>query len=243
MKKVEIAIRRLKQLITGLIVGVLCLTATIEVQAISKEEKQVLATYRSFAFGLTLVQVAKVMYGKSYKQHLTEKNGATVFKKKAIRVKNEQGYRTRTYAFFDRSKTLPTRMELEFDTKRNKSTYYLTTKALQFLADSPTGLRESTRTIPHITRIHSGQTERQLDRHVSGQGLGHVAMRWSWDYTAVQTKQERKKYKYLGQSKVYVFDSSNPHKQIDLVMHYDDRHKKYKVNYYSVLTLEEDEVK
>ncbi len=52
-----------------------------------------------------------------------------------------------------------------------------------------------------MTYIRGDETEAELDELLSGKGLGQVGMRWSWDYTSVQTKQERKEYKYRGQIK------------------------------------------
>ena len=227
-----------KQIVAVLVVSVLCLSGTLEGQAASKEEQQALKDYRSLEFGLTLTQIAKVIYGKSYKQHLKQTNGATVFKQKSDWTRNDQGYRERGYSFYDQSKSLPTRTTLEFHTKKNQTTYYLTQKTLQFLADTTTGLRESTRTLKHVTYIRGDETEAELDELLSGKGLGQVAMRWSWDFTSVQTKQQQKEYKYQGQVKVYVFKSSNPKKQISMTMGFDDRSKQYKLDNYSIFPIE-----
>lgn len=227
-----------KQIVAVLVVSVLCLSGTLEGQAASKEEQQALKDYRSLEFGLTVTQIAKVIYGKSYKQYLKQTNGATVFKKKADWTENEQGHRSRSYSFYNRSNTLPTRTTLEFYTKKNKTTYYLTQKTLQFLADTTTGLRESTRMLKHVTYIEGEETEAELDQLLSGKGLGQVAMRWSWNYRAVQTKQQQKEYKYQGQVKVYVFKSSNPKKQVSMTMTFDDRSKQYKLDNYSIFPIE-----
>lgn len=226
-----------KQIVAVLVVSVLCLSGTLEGQAASKEEQQALKDYRSLEFGLTLTQIAKVIYGKSYKQHLKQTNGATVFKQKSDWTRNDQGYRERGYSFYDQSKSLPTRTTLEFHTKKNQTTYYLTQKTLQFLADTTTGLRESTRTLKHVTYIRGDETEAELDELLSGKGLGQVAMRWSWDFTSVQTKQQRKEYKNRGQIKIYVFKSSNPKKQIDMTLKFDHGTKEYKLNNYSLIPI------
>jgi len=230
--------RVLKQLVLMLVIGVLCLSGTLDGQAASKEEQSVLKDYRSFKFGLTLTQVAKVMYGPSYKQHLKQTNGATVFKKKADWAKNEQGHRSRQYSFYDQSKTLPQVTTLKFYTKKNKTTYYLTEKTLQFVADTTTGLRESTRMLRHVTHIEGEETEAELDQLLSGKGLGMVALRWSWNYRAVQTKQQQKEHDYRGQAKMYVFKSSNPKKQISMTMGFDDRSKQYKLDNFSIFPIE-----
>lgn len=227
----------LKQLVLMLVIGVLCLSGTLDGQAASKEEQSVLKDYRSFKFGLTLTQVAKVMYGPSYKQHLKQANGTTVFKKKADWTQNEKGYRERGYSFYDQSKTLPRLMTLEFHTRKNQTTYFLVQKTLQFAADTNSGLRESTRTLKHVTYIRGDETETELDELLSGKGLGQVAMRWSWDFTSVQTKQERKEYKYRGQIKIYTFKSSNPKKQIETTMKFDHASKQYKLNNYTILPI------
>lgn len=229
--------KSLKQLMLVLVIGVLCFSGTLDGQAASKEEESVLKEYRSFKFGLTLTQVAKIMYGTSYKQHLKQTNGATVFKKKANWTQNEKGYRERGYSFYDRSKTLPRLMTLEFHTKKNQKTYFLVQKTLQFTADTNSGLRESTRTLKHVTYIRGDETETELDELLSGKGLGQVAMRWSWDFTSVQTKQERKEYKYRGQIKIYTFKSSNPKKQIEVMMKFEYQKKQYVMNNYSVHTI------
>ena len=156
----------LKQLVLVLVIGVLCLSGTLDGQAASKEEQRVLKEYRSFKFGLTVTQVAKIMYGASYKQHLKQTNGATVFKKKADWAQNEQGYRSRGYSFYDQSKTLPRLMTLKFHTKKNQNDIFPVQKTLQFAADTNSGLRESTRTLKHVTYIRGDETEAELDRAV-----------------------------------------------------------------------------
>ena len=227
----------LKQLVLVLVIGVLCLSGTLDGQAASKEEQHVLKEYRSFKFGLTVTQVAKIMYGASYKQHLKQKNGATVFKKKANWAQNEKGYRSRGYSFYDKSKTLPRLMTLEFHTRKNQTTYFLVQKTLQFAADTNSGLRESTRMLKHVTYIRGDETEAELDELLSGKGLGQVGLRWSLDYKSVQTKQERKEYKYRGQMKIYTFKSSNPKKQIEVMMKFDYQKKQYVMNNYSIHTI------
>lgn len=224
----------LKQLVLVLVIGVLCLNGTLDGQAVSKEEQHVLKEYRSFKFGLTVTQVAKIMYGASYKQHLKQKNGATVLKQTANWAQNEKGYRSRGYSFYDQSKTLPRLMTLEFHTRKNQTTYFLVQKTLQFAADTNSGLRESTRTLKHVTYIRGDETEAELDELLSGKGLGQVGLRWSLDYKSVQTKQERKEYKYRGQMKIYTFKSSNPKKQIEVMMKFDYQKKQYVINNYSI---------
>jgi len=227
----------LKQLMLVFVIGVLSFSGTLDGQAASKEEQHVLKEYRSFKFGLTLTQVAKVIYGSSYKQHLKQTNGATVFKKKADWAQNEKGYRERGYSFYDQSKTLPRLMMFEFHTKKNQKTYFLVQKILQFAADTNSGLRESTRTLKHVTYIRGDETETELDELLSGKGLGQVAMRWSWDFTSVQTEQQQKEYKYRGQIKIYTFKSSNPKKQIEVTMKFDYQKKQYVMNNYSIHTI------
>ena len=227
----------LKQLVLVLVIGVLSLSGTLDGQAASKEEQRVLKEYRSFKFGLTVTQVAKIMYGASYKQHLKQKNGATVLKQKANWAQNEKGYRSRGYSFYDKSKTLPRLMTLEFHTRKNQTTYFLVQKTLQFAADTNSRLRESTRTLKHVTYIRGDETEAELDELLSGKGLGQVGMRWSLDYKSVQTKQERKEYKYRGQMKIYTFKSSNPKKQIEVMMKFDYQKKQYVINNYSIHTI------
>ncbi|MCY1689877.1 hypothetical protein OVA29_02850 [Exiguobacterium sp. SL14] len=143
----------------------------------------------------------------------------------------------------NQSKTLPTRTTLEFYTKKNGKTYYLAQKTIQFLADTNTGLRESTRTLKHVTHIEGNETEAELDALLSGKGLGQVGMRWSLDFTSVQTKQERKAYKYKGRIKIYIFQSSNPKKQIDMTMKFDDQQKQYKINDYRLIPIESPKTK
>lgn len=233
----------MKRILCVFLIGVLCFSGTLEGQAVSKEEQQTLNDYRKLKFGLTLTQIAKVVYGSSYKEHLTQKNGATVLKQKANWAKQDRGYRSRSYSFVDQSKTLPSRTTLEFYTKNNGKTYYLAQKTIQFLADTNTGLRESTRTLKHVTYVQGDETEEELDVLLSGKGLGQAGMRWSWDFTSVQTKQERKEYKYKGRIKIYIFQSSNPKKQIDMTMKFDDQQKQYKVNNYRLIPIESPKTK
>ncbi len=112
----------LKQLVLVLVIGVLCLSGTLDGQAASKEEQRVLKEYRSFKFGLT-ADANRQNHVRSIIQTTfeTDRMARRSLRKKPIGLRMKQGYRSRDYSFYDQSKTLPRLMTLEFHTKKNQN--------------------------------------------------------------------------------------------------------------------------
>ncbi|MCY1689878.1 hypothetical protein OVA29_02855 [Exiguobacterium sp. SL14] len=53
--------------------------------ATSKEALQIKQEYKAFKFGMTLTEVAKMIYGKEYRKYIKNQKGRVVFTKKPAR--------------------------------------------------------------------------------------------------------------------------------------------------------------
>ncbi len=56
----------MKRILCVFLIGVLCISGTLEGQAASKEALQIKQEYKALKFGMTLTEVAKTIYGKEY---------------------------------------------------------------------------------------------------------------------------------------------------------------------------------
>lgn len=215
----------MKRILCVFLIGVLCISGTLEGQAASKEALQIKQAYKALKFGMTLTEVAKTMYGKEYRKYIKKQNGSVVFTKKPGTTDNEQGYRSLGYVLDRPSKNLPTTL-LEFSTKQYQKTYYLTQKALYYQGDTENGLYENSRTLMKPASLRHGMTEKQLDQLVSGKKLGQVSMYWSWNVSYVIKKSPMK----TGRYKIYQFHRSHSKKMQVVALCYNKQKKRYEVD-------------
>lgn len=216
----------MKRILCVLLIGVLCISGTLEGQAASKEALQIKQAYKALKFGMTLTEVAKTIYGKEYRKYIKKQDGSVIFTKKPGTTDNEQGYRSLGYALDRSSKNLPTTTLLEFSTKQHQKTYYLTQKALYYQADTENGLYENSRTLMKPASLRHGMTEKQLDQLVSDKKLGQVSMYWSWNVSSVIKKSPMK----TGRYKIYQFHRSHSKKMQVVTLSYNKQKKRYEVD-------------
>ncbi len=222
-----------KLTIAALIAGS-TLMSGVTVNAATKEEIQATVQYESLKTGMTMEQVAKVLYGKSYKTELTKKDGSTMLKKKTAFADKEDGRKFAAYHFYDtKVKVAPTYTELSFATKDKDSVYRLTSKMLNITAKTKLGVRESKMQLMKGAKLTEGMTEQQLDAVLTGKGLGEW-MDWSnFDYSTVASKAEIKLG--LGEPimmRSYVFQTTDPKKRMIVSLDYNFKKKNYEVFMY-----------
>ncbi|MFB3226222.1 hypothetical protein [Exiguobacterium sp. PHA03] len=192
--------------------------------AATKEEKKVTDRYTALKAGMTIEQVAKVIYGKDYKKQITTKGGSTVFKIDPDMSTTNQGYKTKMYRFLN-EKTDMDVTGLIFMTKKKSSVYLLTQKTLTIFKES--GYRESKMKLVKGKKIKTDMTEKQLDAILTGDGLGEWTSVTSVDWTPIQDKKEIEMgFAIKSLMKTYVFPTST--KELKYVnMNYDYDKKTY----------------
>lgn len=210
-------------------------------QAATKEEIQATTQFEALKTGMTMEQVAQVLYGKSYKTQLTKKDGSTMLKKKPELADKEDGRKFAAYHFYDtKVKVAPTYTELSFATKSKDSVYHLTSKMINITAKTKIGVRESKMQLTKGAKLTEGMTEKQLDAVLTGKGLGEW-MDWGhFDYSTVASKADIK----LGLAepimmKSYVFQTTDPKKRMVVSMDYNFKKKIYEVFMYERVSAEE----
>jgi len=203
-------------------------------QAATKEEIKATTQFEALKTGMTMEQVAQILYGKSYKTQLTKKDGSIILKKKAELMDKEGGKKFVAYDFHDtKLKVAPTYTSLAFATKSKGSVYLLTSKMLEVTAKTKLGVRESKMQLMKGAKLKEGMTEQQLDAVLTGKGLGEW-MDWSnFDYSKVASKAEIK----MGLAdpimmKSYVFQTTDPKKRMVVSMDYNFKKKIYEVFMY-----------
>ena len=216
----------MKRILCVFLIGVLCISGTLEGQAASKEALQIKQEYKALKFGMTLTEVAKTIYGKEYRKYIKKQNGSVVFTKKPGTTDNEQGYRSLGYVLDRPSKNIPTATLLEFSTKQHQKTYYLIQKALYYQADTENGLYENSRTLMKPSSLRHGMTEKQLDQLVSGKKLGQLSMNFSWNVSSVIKESPMK----TGRYKIYQFHRPHSKKMQVVTLSYNTQKKRYEVD-------------
>lgn len=217
-------------------VSVACLMAITllgsgEVSAATKAEAIATKQYKGLKTGMTVEEVAKVLYGKSYKKQLKTRKGSTVLKLPINAEDNSDGHKQLIQTMDDETKqSSPVRLMLQFMTKQKSTSYRLTTKVLFIERKTETTYRESTRMLVKGATLKNGMTEKQLDTKLTGTGLGNWTMLGRFDTTSAYTKEEQKKgYAVAFQVKQYVFkETNNKWKCVELT--YDEQAKIYKIS-------------
>ena len=178
--------------------------------AATKVETTATNQYTALKAGMTMEQVAKVLYGKDYKKQLTTKNGSQVLKTKEEFKDVEDKRKEIYYEIYDRkAKIPPTLMSLGFMTKKNDSVYRLISKQVEMGRNTYSEYRESTRKLNAGAKIKTGMTEKQLDGVLSDSGLGEWAGLSEGDARSVFSTKEIKEYEIeTHKGKLYVFQKS-----------------------------------
>ncbi|WP_214858391.1 hypothetical protein [Exiguobacterium sp. s191] len=196
--------------------------------AATKVETTATNQYTALKAGMTMEQVAKVLYGKDYKKQLTTKSGSQVLKTKEEFKDVEDKRKEIYYEIYDRkAKIPPTLMSLGFMTKKNDSVYRLISKQVEMGRNTYSEYRESTRKLNAGAKIKTGMTEKQLDGVLSGSGLGEWAGLLEEDARSVFSAKEIKAYEIEAfKGKLYVFQKSTK-SRVYVEMSYDAKKKIY----------------
>ncbi|WP_290775112.1 MULTISPECIES: hypothetical protein [unclassified Exiguobacterium] len=223
----------MKRIITWSFCLVLLLSLFVPgtVSAATKVETLATTQYKGLKNGMTMEQVAQVLYAKSYQKHFKKRNGSTVLKLPINFEGSDEGHKQLIHVISDSTKQdLPTELVLQFMTKQKSTSYRLVTKALFIERKTKTGYRESTRTLVKGATLKNGMTEKELDAKLTGKGLGNWTMLGHMDTTSAYTLDEQKRgFADVFRVKEYVFKSTtNKWQHVELT--YDEQAKTYKVS-------------
>lgn len=208
------------------------------VSAATKAETLATTQYKGLKNGMTMQQVAQVLYGKSYQKHLKKRNGSTVLKLPINFEGDEEGHKQLIHVLSDAATTHPpTELVLQFMTKQKSTKYRLVTKALFIERKTKTGYRESTRSLVKGAVLQNGMTEKELDAKLTGKGLGNWTMLGHMDTASAYTLDEQKRgFAEVSRIKEYVFESTtNKWKHVELT--YNEQKRTYQIS--DVRTIQE----
>lgn len=220
-----------------IMIGSLCLVLLLglfapgTVSAATKAETLATTQYRGLKNGMTMQEVAQVLYGKSYQKHLKKRNGSTVLKLPINFEGDEEGHKQLIHVLSDSATThLPTELVLQFMTKQKSTKYRLVTKALFIERKTKTGYRESTRTLVKGAVLQNGMTEKELDANLTGKDLGNWTMLGHMDTASAYTLDKQKRgFAEVSRIKEYVFKSTtNKWKYVELT--YSEQKRTYQVS-------------
>jgi|GEM_PF-479391 len=140
------------------------------------------ASYKKLKLGMTATNVAKSLYGKSYRNYIKKEHGVTTLKQKAALREIEDDYALYAFAFYPYEVTddhwFKQRMHLIFKTKQNGHTLYLAEK--EYIPKTPS----KKRLLPG-KKIKPGMTIADVDRILSGKGLGVLTLHHTEDYSTI----------------------------------------------------------
>lgn len=201
------------------------------VSAATKAETLATTQYKGLKNGMTMEQVAQVLYGKSYQKHLNKRNGSTVLKLPINFEGDEEGHKQLIHVLSDSTTTHPpTELVLQFMTKQKSTKYRLVTKGLFIERKTKTGYRESTRSLVKGAALQNGMTEKELDAKLTGKDLGNWTMLGHMDTASAYTLDEQKRgFAEVSRIKEYVFKSTiDKWKHVELT--YNEQAKTYEIS-------------
>ncbi|MDT0172790.1 hypothetical protein Q9R23_07385 [Exiguobacterium sp. BRG2] len=216
--------------------SLICLMAIVllgsgTVSAATKAETLATSQYKGLKNGMTMQQVAQVLYGKSYQKHFKKRNGSTVLKLPINFEGDEEGHKQLIHVLSDSTTTHPpTELVLQFMTKQKSTKYRLVTKGLFIERKTKTGYRESTRLLVKGATLQNGMTEKEMDAKLTGKGLGNWTMLGHMDTASAYTLDEQKRgFAEVSRIKEYVFKSTtNKWKHVKLT--YNEQAKTYEIS-------------
>nr|WP_326187355.1 hypothetical protein [Exiguobacterium indicum] len=204
------------------------------VSAATKAETIATKQYRALKPGMTVEQVAKVLYGKTYKKQLKVKNGSQILRLNTEIEMEEWDRSVLLYDLVNRKVEFPSAIGvLMFMTETGGTKYRLTMKQMEFKRDTAAGFRTSDRKLIKGAKIKNGMTEQQVDRLLTGKGPGAFGTLGHVDTTSVLRKKEVKAGKAtIIHTKSYVFPTAT-HKWQYIFFIYDTKKKAYRVEDHS----------
>jgi len=222
------------------IIGIICLVVLMSLQvpevasAATKAETIATRQYRALKPGMTVEQVAKVLYGKTYKKQLKMKKGSQVLRLNTEIEMEEWDRNVLLYDLVNRKVEFPSAIGvLMFITETGGTKYRLTMKQMDFKRDTAAGFRTSDRKLIKGAKIKDGMTEQQVDRVLTGKGLGTFGTLGHVDTTSVLRKKEVKAGKAtIIHTKSYVFPTATNKWQYIFFI-YDTKKKAYRVEDHS----------
>lgn len=147
-----------------------------QAKAASKEYE----VYKQIKTGMTVTEAAKLIYGKTYKSHLKKENGVTVFSKRPFYrdiSKTNKNYEFGFYAHDKKSKSMYShKIYLGLFTKKENKALYVGWKS--YSPENP-----STKKFYNGKKPTYGMTINQVDKILSGKGLGVFDSLYSEDLT------------------------------------------------------------
>ncbi|WP_214852164.1 hypothetical protein [Exiguobacterium sp. s130] len=222
------------------IIVIICLVVLMSLQvpevasAATKAETIATKQYRALKPGMTVEQVAKVLYGKTYKKQLKMRNGSQVLRLNTEIEMEEWDRNVLLYDLVNRKVEFPSAIDvLMFMTETGGTEYRLTMKQMEFKRDTAAGFRTSDRKLIKGAKIKDGMTEQQVDRVLTGKGLGTFGTLGHVDTTSVLRKKEVKAGKAtIIHTKSYVFPTATNKWQYIFFI-YDTKKKAYRVEDHS----------
>lgn len=222
------------------IIGIICLVVLMSLQvpevasAATKAETIATKQYRALKPGMTVEQVAKILYGKTYKKQLKMKKGSQVLRLNTEIEMEEWDRNVLLYDLVNRKVEFPSAIGvLMFMTETGGTKYRLTMKQMEFKRDTAAGFRTSDRKLIKGAKIKNGMTEQQVDRVLTGKGLGAFGTLGHVDTTSVLRKKEVKAGKAtIIHTKSYVFPTATNKWQYIFFI-YDTKKKVYCVEDHS----------
>lgn len=211
------------------VLATVCLNP-VTADAATKAETIATKQYRALKPGMTVEQVAKVLYGKTYKKQLKMKKGSQVLRLNTEIEMEEWDRNVLLYDLVNRKVEFPSAIGvLMFMTETGGTKYRLTMKQMEFKRDTAAGFRTSDRKLIKGAKIKNGMTEQQVDRLLTGKGLGAFGTLGLADTTSVLRKKEIKAGKAtIIHTKSYVFPTATNQWQYVFFI-YDAKKKTYRV--------------
>ena len=169
-----------KNLLTLIITLTLILSVTLTLPKSTSAASKEYEVYKQIKHGMTVTEVSKLIYGKTYKSYLKKGDGITIFKKNPLHrdvTKDTKNYEFGFYANDKDSKSWYShRLTVSFFNKKNSKNVYVGWKS--YSPKDP-----STKKFYKNKKPKFGMTIGQIDKILFGEGLGAFEHLYSEDLT------------------------------------------------------------
>ncbi|WP_214771264.1 hypothetical protein [Exiguobacterium sp. s133] len=214
---------------TSIVTLTLLLSLTLmlpnQANAASKEYE----SYKRIKLGMTVTDVAKSIYGKSYKSHLKEENNVKTLNSKFLVKDIQKDYKYYHFVYYPKKKSkgnlFEYRMSIIMKTKQKGNTLYVVEKSYE-----PT--KPSSKSFYKGKKPKEGTTLTTVDKSVSGKGLGVFVSHYTRDYSKVGEVVGKNKVEYSKKETwiYYNTQSSTGKTKYSLPFKYDYKKKVYILN-------------
>ncbi len=215
-----------KNLLTLIITLTLMLSVTLTLPKPTSAASKEYEVYKQIKHGMTVTEVSKLIYGKTYKSYLKKGDGITIFKKKPLHRDVTKDTKNYEFGFYANDKDSESwyshRLTVSFFNKKGSKNVYVGWKS--YSPKDPSSKKFYKNKKPKF-----GMTIGQIDKILSGEGLGVFEHLYSEDLTDFGYIDKNKKNMFPSKVSTIYYQAKSYSGKTDYLLYfvYDYKKKTY----------------